>query len=95
MSSEKIRRLQEEIRREEELMSGCEHTFDKPFFNPETVREPGSTELEVHGSDAWPVVTSWRSVEKDRWTRKCPKCGYEQHTYKQEPVVAGYQPKFD
>jgi hypothetical protein len=95
MSSEKIRQLQEEIRRNEERMRNCNHAWDKPFFNPETIREPSGYKFEVHGSDAWETPTSFHDVQKRRWTRKCLKCSFEEHTYEQKPIVTGYEPKFN
>jgi hypothetical protein len=92
--NERIRQLNEQIRQEEKRISNCEHTFDKVYYNPETVYEGYGIKSVVQGSDIWSEYEGYRNVKKDRWTRKCNKCGYEQHTNKQEPIIKGYQPKF-
>lgn len=92
--NEKIRKLKEQIREEERKISNCSHDFETPFYNPKTVKEPTSWRFVYQGSDSYQEPTDYRDVQKPRWTRICKKCGLEQHTYEQKPIVKGYEPSF-
>lgn len=92
--NENIQRLQQQIQAEESKIRNCDHLFGDPFYNPETIKEPYGFKTVAMGSDVWTEPEGYRDVEKDRWTRVCSKCGYEQHTTEKEPIINGYQPKF-
>jgi len=92
--NDKIKKLREEIEREELKIKNCKHDFNEPFYNPETKLEPYGFKTVGHGSDVYTEEEGYREVKKDRWTRKCKICGYEQHTDNQEPVISAYRPKF-
>ena len=92
--NDKIKMLQDQIEAEKKKIANCKHEFDKSFYNPETVKEPYGSEMVTQGSDVWYEPTGYHNVKKDRWTRKCKLCGYEQHTDKQKPIITGYEPSF-
>lgn len=90
----KIKRLQEEIEAEKIKISNCKHVFNKPYYNPETVKEGYGSVQDGFGSDPHWSYAGYREVKKDRWTRKCDICGFEEHTSKQKPIINGYEPSF-
>ena len=92
--NDNIKRLQEQIEAEKRKISNCKHEFDKAFYNAETVREPYGYRMVGQGSDVWHEPEGYRDVKKDRWTRKCKVCGFEQHTHIQKAIVSGYEPSF-
>lgn len=92
--NKKIADLRAQIREEEKKMANCHHEFGTPFFDPETVTEPYGYKTVGRGSDVWTEPEGFHEVQKKRWTRVCTKCGKEEHTYKQVPIVSGYQPEF-
>ena len=91
--NDKIRDLQRQIEREQELIKNCGHSFDEPFYNPEKTKEP-IYEMRWQGVDHYHEIVGYRDKSTSRWTRKCSKCGYEQHTYETEPVITSHKPKF-
>ena len=92
--NKRIRKLQQEIEAEKRKMANCQHDFDKPFYNPQEITESYfSGEYEQAGVHLSPIM-NYRKVSKNRWTRVCKNCGHEEHTYEQEPIIKGYQPKF-
>jgi hypothetical protein len=93
--NDKIRELQKQIEAEKRKVANCKHDFDSAFFNPETIAVPYGSKMEHSGSDVWFVPAGYREEQKDRWSRKCKICGFEQHTYKQKPIVAGNEPSFE
>lgn len=93
-SSSKILELKRQIDLEERNIKNCSHDFKEAIYEPETVRvQDDRGGYEGHGADRWPVP-SYHNETKDRWSRECSKCGFKQYTYKQEPVVTAYKPKF-
>jgi len=40
------------------------------------------------------IANGYRDVTVPRWTRVCALCGKEEHTYKQKPIVKGYEADF-
>lgn len=88
----KIRELQEQIRKEQNKIDRCSHQFDEPFYNAEIVKEPYGYEMVVQGSDTWYNPQGYRDVKKDRWTRICKFCEYEQHT--KDQVATAHKPLF-
>lgn len=92
--NDKVRQLQEQIAAEQSKMARCKHEFDGAYSNPETTREGYGSRLVGHGSDVWSEYEGYRDVTKPRWTRKCSICGFEEHTYKQKPIIEGYEPNF-
>ena len=89
-----IRRLQEQIEAEKRKISNCNHDFDKPYYNAETVKEAYDYKMVANGSDIWYEPQGYHDVKKDRWTRKCKICGFEQHTYTLKPIITGHEPSF-
>lgn len=94
MENQRIRDLQREIERERTTMAGCNHTFGKTNYNPYTVQEPYGSRGVGQGSHFWTEPEGYRYITKDRWTRICEKCGYENHTMKQKDVVLKQEPDF-
>lgn len=92
--NDKIRKLQEQIRVEQQKIANCQHVFGKPFSNPEIVKEPYGFKYVGHGSDVWPEPEGYRDVSKPRWTRVCTLCGKEEHTYTMKPIITGSEPDF-
>jgi len=93
--SKRIQELQREIDKEKEKIQNCIHSFDSIFYNPEKVFEPYGIKTVVMGSDIRSVHEGYREKLKDRWTRICCKCGKEQHTYKQKPIIERFEPDFN
>jgi hypothetical protein len=92
--NDNIKRLQEQIEAEKRKISNCKHDFDKAFYNAEIVKEGYGSVQDGAGSDPHWSYERYRDVQKDRWTRKCKTCGFEQHTHSQKPIVSGYEPSF-
>lgn len=93
--NENIKRLQEQIEAEKRKISNCKHDFGNAFYNPETVKEGYGSVQDGRGSDPHWSYAGYHDVQKDRWTRKCKACGYEQHTDKQKPIISGSEPSFE
>lgn len=91
--ADKIKELQKKIEIEQRAISTCSHKWDNPFYNPEDYQEPVFSHYEGRGSDPNPVY-NYYTKQKDRWSRKCSICGKIEHTYKKEPVISSYAPKF-
>lgn len=89
-----IRNLQVQIEREERFIRNCKHDFSEAKYNAEEYKEPYYTSV-AHGSDVWGEVQGYTTKHKDRWSRKCSICGYEQHTYTKKPIISGHEPNFD
>lgn len=92
--NEKIKRLKEEIEAEQQKILNCKHEFSAAFYNPETVKEGYGLVQDGAGSDPHWSYAGYRNVQKDRWTRECIFCGFEEHTNKQKPIISGYEPEF-
>jgi hypothetical protein len=92
--NDKIRLLQEQIEVEKRKISNCNHNFGMSYYNHETVSEGYGSVQDGVGSDPHWSFAGYRDVKKDRWSRKCLNCGFEQHTNKQEPIISGYKPSF-
>lgn len=92
------RERQEDLKRElaqlERNMANCKHNFDTPIFDPETVKEGYGSIQDGAGSDPHWSFAGYRDVQKDRWSRECKDCGKKEYTYKKEPVITDYKPKF-
>ena len=92
--NDSIKKLQDQIEAEKRKISNCKHDYDKPFYNPDTVKEAYGHTMVGHGSDVYYEPTGYRDKKVDRWTRICRVCGNHQHTNKLEPVISEYKPKF-
>lgn len=92
---QQIRDLERQITLLKLKQKDCIHEWTAPYYNPESIRVqhivPG--QYEGRGSSIWPV-TRWETTQKARWTRHCVHCGFEQHTYKQAPIISGQAPDF-
>lgn len=93
-SSSKIENLRMQIVQEQNKIDSCKHEYSEPYYNSETVKEGYGSVQDGSGSDPHWGYAGYRDVQKDRWTKKCNKCGHCQHTYNQEPIFVGYKPKF-
>ena len=89
-----IKNFFDKIEEEKRKIANCKHEFNEPFFNPETVKEPYGEKLVTQGSDAWYRPTGYRNVQKNRWTRICKLCEFEEHTYNTTPIITGFKPSF-
>ena len=92
--NDRIRELNKLIEAEKAKINSCKHEFGTTVFDPEKVREGYGYKVVAHGSDVWGEYAGYHNVDKPRWTRKCKLCGFEQHTYKQKPIVSGFEPEF-
>ena len=92
--NDKIRQLQKEIEVEKIKIEKCDHNYGKSFYNPYKINEGYGCVTKGQGSDIWSDFEGYREVEKPRWTRVCTKCGNEDHTCKQKPIVSGFEPDF-
>lgn len=91
---EEIKNLQYKIDRLKQEMSRCPHDWNKPKYDPETIKESYGHKTVVQGSDVWLEPEGYRDSQKDRWSRECKECGYKEFTYTQEVVSVEKQPKF-
>ena len=101
---QKIDELKREMDSLERAIQNCHHKFNDAIYDPSTVKEEYATEeYENHGVDHWPItafrdktkqLTAFRDKTKQRWSRECSICGKKEYTYKQEPVISTYKPKF-
>ena len=92
--NDRIRDLQREIEREQSNIDNCNHSWGKPYSNPETKREPYGYKLVGHGSDVSYESEGYRDVNVPRWTRDCTICGHSEHTHSTEAVIKEHRPKF-
>jgi hypothetical protein len=92
--NDKIKELQKQIELEKSKMANCNHTFGKPFYNPDTKKEGYGSVQDGAGSDPHWSFEGYHDVEVPRWTRKC-ECGFEEHTYKRKDIVVGSEPDFN
>jgi len=92
--NDRMRELQKLMDAEKRKILHCTHQWGNAFYNPETVREGYGSKMEAHGSDVYYDYEGYHDVQKPRWTRKCSKCGCEDHTNKQKPVIKEYKPDF-
>lgn len=94
--NDKIRKLREQIKSEESKIKNCNHDFGDTCFDPEEYSDyyfTGEFEKDM-GVDARPIYAS-QTKTKDRWSRKCKKCGFKQYTYKQKPIIKSYEADFN
>lgn len=92
--NDKIKQLQAQIALEQQKMAGCQHEFQKPCYDPETVREPYGYQMIAQGSDVYYEPQGYQDKKVDRWTRTCCHCGFQQHTKELQPIIKGHEPKF-
>jgi hypothetical protein len=92
--NDKIKQLQAQIEAEKRIMDNCRHDYGEAFYDPYTKSEAYGYRTVAQGSDIWAEPEGYLDVTVRRWTRKCTKCGHEQHTENQEPIVTGFKPKF-
>lgn len=91
---EKQEQLKKELAQSEGKMANCKHDFMTPIYDAETVREGYGSIQDGAGSDPHWSYAGYHDVQKDRWSRECKMCGKKEYTYKQEPVIVDYKPKF-
>ena len=89
---DKVKQLKEEISKQENRINNCDHDFNEPIFDPEIYKKWVFTHYEGNGSDPIPRG-NYIDKEKNRWSRKCKKCGKKEYTYSLEPIK--YKPKFN
>lgn len=92
--NERIRQLNAEIELERSRISNCIHEFEKPFYDPEKYKKGYGSVQDGAGSDPHWSFAGYTDAEKPRWTRTCKKCGFEEHTYEQKPIIKDYEPYF-
>jgi hypothetical protein len=95
LMNDKIRQLQKEIELEKYKISNCNHTFGKPYYNPDSEMVGYGSVQDGRGSDPHWSYAGYHEVEKPRWSRKCTSCGFEEHTFKQKPIITGTEPAFN
>lgn len=87
-------RLLRELENSRNIMHDCNHVFNKPIYDSETIQEGYGSVQDGAGSDPHWSYAGYKDVEKDRWSRECKLCGFKEYTYKREPVIKSYEPKF-
>lgn len=92
MLVDELRKAQERVNELERQIQSCRHEFGEPYPNPETYRKGNIVGYRPRGSDPEPIM-SYYDATRARWTRKCKKCGKEDHTYNTKPAT--YAPDFD
>jgi len=92
--TDKIEQLKKEIQREQSKIENCDHDFGEPFYNAKMVMEGYGMVQDGAGSDPHCSYEGYREVPKDRWTRKCKLCGFEEHTKNLKPIIKGHKPDF-
>lgn len=90
---QELKRLRQEMERVERQMKDCPHDFADPVSDPEIRKEPIS-EMRMQGVDVFYETVGYSDKIIPRWSRKCKKCGKVEYSYKQEPIITGYKPKF-
>lgn len=94
MLQNQIKELEQKLEELKKQQRCCLHIFGTPFFNPYDSKEEYLTgQYETQGIHHWPI-TAWKDVKKDRWTRKCTKCGFEEHTESLKTVKVVQAPDF-
>jgi hypothetical protein len=93
---EEIKRLEYELQQKKAALldkqTNCTHEWTEVKYDPEIVREEYCTGgYEGKGVDRWPR-TAYRTIQKDRWSRTCLKCGKVEYAYEKKPVK--YEPYF-
>lgn len=91
---EKQEQLKREIAQSESRMANCKHVFNTPIYDAETVQEGYGSVQDGKGSDPHWSFAGYRDVQKDRWSRECNLCGKKEYSYKLEPIISSYKPKF-
>ena len=91
-----IEKLEKELKeaktRQSNLERNCNHQWEEVKYDPEKYMEEYCTgEYDIQGIHMWPK-TSFKESYKQRWSRKCNKCGKIEYTYEQKAVK--YEPKF-
>ena len=95
MLQNRIYELEQQLKNLKVEQGRCAHTFADPFFNPYDSKEEYFTGQydETQGIHHWPI-TAWKDVRKNRWTRRCTKCGFEEHTESLKTVKVVQAPDF-
>lgn len=95
---DKLKELELEYQRKKKQIQleqfQCNHCWDSPEYDPETKKEPCGYRVIGQGSDVWVEAVGYSSVNIPRWSRICKKCGKVEYTYRCEPIIANYEPKF-
>jgi hypothetical protein len=94
-NTDKIKKLKEEIDSLQREINNCNHVFNKPKYDPETVKEGYGSVYDGAGSDPHWSYAGYRDVEKPRWSKECTICGKKVYTYKQKPIITGTEPDFN
>ena len=92
--NDRVRELQKQIFEENQKMERCSHSWGEPFYNPATEKVGYGSVQDGAGSDPHWSYAGYEDKKVDQWTRKCTKCGKEENTRKQTPVVSRYEPDF-
>lgn len=91
--ADRVTRLSEELRRAQEQIASCKHSFADPIRATRQYKEPVYSHLEGHGSDPIPVY-NWEDRTEHGWSRTCNSCGYIEYTAKSKPIIKEYEPNF-
>lgn len=84
-----IKSLQQKVSTLKQQQANCEHDWTKTVYDAETYKESYVIGYTVHGIHRDPQL-GFHDARKDRWSRKCNKCGCTQYTYDNPQPV---QPK--
>jgi len=93
-TQQKIDELQRQLRALKISQSNHIHEWDNAIYDPETIKEGYGSVQDGAGSDPHWSYAGYHDVQKDRWSRECKICGKKEYTYKQDPVISSYKPKF-
>jgi hypothetical protein len=90
MLQNRINELEQQLKNLKTGQRNCGHVFGEPYDSKE---EYLTGQYETHGIHHWPI-TAWKDVRKNRWTRRCTKCGFDEHTEILKTVKVEQAPDF-
>lgn len=92
--NKRIEDLQRQIEEEKRKIENCNHEWGDAVYDPVIEKRGYGSVQDGAGSDPHWSFAGYEDVSVDNWTRKCKKCGHEQHTKEKAPVITHYAPKF-
>jgi hypothetical protein len=90
----RIKHLQKQIEIETNKIINCDHDYGDVIYDPDVELVGYGSVQDGAGSDPHWSYQGYYEKERPRWSRTCNICGNVDYTYKQEPVITGYKPKF-
>lgn len=82
-----IKALQTKISSLKQQQANCQHGWTDTVYDAESYKETYVTGYTTHGIHMDPQLGVY-DAKRDRWSRKCTKCGCVQYTYDNPKPVA-------